>query len=83
MAVDRELLEILRCPESHAPLVVDGSFLVSTDPKSRRRYQIIEDDIPNMLIEESEVMVEGEWLEVMRRHGVVPASGGGGGPARA
>lgn len=78
MAVDKELLEILRCPESHAPLVVDGSTLVSTDPRTRRRYKV-EDDVPNMIIEESEVLAEPAWIEIMRRHGVVPGSAAGGG----
>jgi uncharacterized protein YbaR (Trm112 family) len=77
MAIDKELLEILRCPESHAPLVLEGDFLVSTDPRTRRRYKI-EDEIPNMILEESEVMAEPEWIEVMRRHGVMPGSGGAG-----
>ena len=55
MAIDKALLEILRCPESRAPLVLEEDYLVSTDPKSRRRYRV-EDDIPNMIIEESEIM---------------------------
>ena len=54
---------------SKAPIVQDGDWLVSTDRKTRRRYPVI-DDIPVMLIEESEVMAEDEWREVMKRHGV-------------
>ena len=75
MTIDKALLEILRCPESHAPLVLDGDFLVSTDPATRRRYRI-EDDLPNMIIEESEVLDEEVWLEIMRKHGISPAAGG-------
>jgi hypothetical protein len=77
MAIDKALLEILRCPESRAPLVLEEDYLVSTDPKSRRRYRV-EDDIPNMIIEESEIMDEEPWIQVMKRHGVAP---GGEGPA--
>ena len=40
MAIDKDLLEILVCPESKAPLVLDGDTLVSTDPETRRRYRI-------------------------------------------
>lgn len=66
--ISKELLDILCCPETKADLVLDGNFLVSTDPKTRRRYRI-EDDIPIMLIEESEVLDEETWKEIMKRHG--------------
>ena len=68
MAVDPKLLEILVCPETHASLVLDGETLVSTDPKTRRRYRI-DDDIPIMLINESEQLSEAEWQAIMSRHG--------------
>jgi uncharacterized protein YbaR (Trm112 family) len=48
-------------------LVLDGNYLVSTDKQTRRRYRI-EDDIPIMLIEESEQLDENEWREIMKRH---------------
>ena len=68
MAVDPKLLEILVCPETKAPLVLDGETLVSTDPETRRRYRI-EDDIPIMLIDESEVLSESEWRAIMQKYG--------------
>lgn len=71
MAIPAELLDILRCPETRATLVSEGDWLVSTDPATRRRYKV-EDDIPNMILEESEVMDEAAWIEVMRKHGVAP-----------
>lgn len=66
--ISDELLNILCCPDSKADLVLDSDFLVSTDPKTRRRYRI-EDDIPIMLIEESEVLDEKTWGEIMKKHG--------------
>ena len=51
--LDPELMSILVCPLSHAPLVQDGDALVSTDPNTRRRYKIV-DGIPDMLIGDSE-----------------------------
>ena len=51
--LDPELLSILVCPLSHSTLVQDDDTLVSTDPKTRRRYKII-DGIPKMMIEEAE-----------------------------
>ena len=68
MSISKELLEILVCPLSKAPLVLDGNTLVSTDAKTRRRYKIV-DGIPNMLIEEAEELAEGPWTEIMRKHG--------------
>lgn len=65
--IKQELLDILCCPETKADLVLDGSRLVSTDKDSRRSYRI-EDDIPIMLIDESEVLSEDEWNQVMKKH---------------
>ena len=69
MSISKELLEILVCPLSKAPLVLDGETLVSTDKKTRRRYKI-EDGIPNMLIEESEELSQDDWSAIMKNHGV-------------
>ena len=68
--ISKELLDILCCPESKADLVLDGNTLVSTDKYTRRRYRI-EDDIPVMLIDESEILSKEEWNEIMKRHGKV------------
>lgn len=68
MPIDEKLLDILRCPLSRAPLVLDGQTLVSTDPTTRRRYRIV-DDIPVMLIDEAEELDEATWREIMERHG--------------
>jgi len=66
--LDKELLEILACPLSKARLVQVGDFLYSTDPATRRRYRI-DDGIPNMLIDESEVVDPPEFENVMMRAG--------------
>jgi hypothetical protein len=70
MPIDPALLEILRCPDSRAPLVLDGTRLVSTDRKTRRAYRVEDGDLPVMLVEESEVLDEASWLGIMQRHGV-------------
>ncbi len=62
--IDKALLDILVCPESHAPLVKHDSWLYSTDEQTRRRYPI-RDGIPIMLIDESEVVGEGDFRRVM------------------
>lgn len=66
--ISKDLLDILCCPETKADLVLDGDTLVSTDKDTRRRYRI-EDDIPIMLIDESEQLSMKEWQEIMKKHG--------------
>jgi uncharacterized protein len=66
--IDPELLKILCCPETKADLVLDENFLVSIDKETRRRYRI-EEDIPVMLIEESEQLSMEEWSNIMKKHG--------------
>ncbi|MBN2572116.1 MAG: hypothetical protein JXA68_08310 [Ignavibacteriales bacterium] len=66
--ISKELLDIICCPETKADLVLEGVHLISTDPKTRRRYRI-EDDIPVLLIDESEQMEYDEWKKIMQKHG--------------
>ncbi|HUX93182.1 MAG TPA: Trm112 family protein [Ignavibacteriaceae bacterium] len=66
--ISQDLLNILCCPESKADLVLDGNTLVSVDKNTRRRYKI-EDDIPIMLIEESEKLSIDEWTAIMKKYG--------------
>ena len=66
--ITKELLDILCCPETKADLVLDGNFLVSVDKNTRRQYRI-EDDIPIMLIEESEQLDVETWKAIMKKHG--------------
>jgi uncharacterized protein YbaR (Trm112 family) len=66
--ISKELLDILCCPETKADLVLDGDTLVSVDKNTRRRYKIKE-DIPIMLIEESEQLSLDEWNSIMKKHG--------------
>lgn len=66
--ISKELLDILCCPETKAELVLDGDTLVSTDKNTRRRYRI-EDDIPIMLIDESEQLSPEQWEAIMKKHG--------------
>jgi uncharacterized protein YbaR (Trm112 family) len=66
--ISKDLLDILCCPETKADLVLDGNFLVSVDKNTRRRYRI-EDDIPIMLIEDSEQLDVETWKEIMTKYG--------------
>ena len=70
--IDKELLDILVCPESKAALVQIDDWLYSTDRSTRRRYPV-RDGIPILIIEESEVVDEAEYDRVMKRD---PAASG-------
>lgn len=73
MPIAKQLLEILVCPLSKAPLIEEGDTLVSTDRATRKRYRI-ENNIPIMLVEESEDVSLDEWEALMRKHGKLDAS---------
>ncbi len=65
MALDPELLDILACPESKAPLIYFEAEGFLFCPKSRRKYAI-KDGIPVMLIDESELLSEADakrWVD--------------------
>jgi len=63
-SIDEELLRMLVCPATHAPVVQVGDWLYSTDPATRRKYWI-RDGIPVMLIDESEEATPDEFDRVM------------------
>jgi uncharacterized protein YbaR (Trm112 family) len=51
--IDKELLDILACPQCKSPVRLDGERIICTNPQCGLRYPI-RDDIPVMLIEEAE-----------------------------
>ena len=67
-AIDADLLKILVCPDSKAPLLQVDEWLYSTDPATRRRYPIRE-GIPIMLIDESEIVDEDDFKRIIDEHG--------------
>ena len=58
--VSSEMLDILACPDCKSALALVETFLLCRNGDCRRRYRI-EDDIPVMLIEESEVLSADDW----------------------
>lgn len=66
--IDAELLKIMVCPLSHAPLVQVEDWLYSTDAETRRKYPI-RDGIPIMLVDESQVVDQEEYKRVMADSG--------------
>jgi uncharacterized protein YbaR (Trm112 family) len=72
---DPDLFDLLVCPEARVPLKWVAGRLLSTDAATRRSYRV-EQGIPVMLIEESQVVAAPEWENLMAQAGPV-----GGGPA--
>jgi uncharacterized protein YbaR (Trm112 family) len=66
--MDERLLEIMECPVGHAPLVLVGDWLYSTDRETRRKYPI-RDGIPVMLVEESQEVDTEEFDQAMATAG--------------
>ena len=74
MALDPQLLDILACPEDKGPLLYfegEGSLY---NPRLKRRYAV-RDDIPIMLIDESETVSDAEGERLLAKaaaDGVAP-----------
>jgi uncharacterized protein YbaR (Trm112 family) len=59
VALDPKLLEILACPEDKGPLLYFADEQSLYNPRLKRRYEI-NDDIPNMLVDEAETVTDAE-----------------------
>lgn len=64
MALAQQLLDILACPEDKGPLLYFEQEGWLYNPRLHRRYRI-EDDIPVMLIDESESVDDVEHDRLM------------------
>ncbi len=60
MAIDAKLMEILACPECKTKVLETEGSICCTNPECRRRYAIT-DDIPVMLIDESEQLEQPDF----------------------
>ncbi len=65
MPIDPELLEILACPACKSDVFLEEDWLQCVNAECRRRYAI-KDDIPIMLIDESQVLDEETFAAKMR-----------------
>ncbi|MDH4279120.1 MAG: Trm112 family protein [Acidimicrobiia bacterium] len=64
MALAQQLLDILACPDDKGPLLYFETEGWLYNPRLQRRYRI-EDDIPIMLIDESEQVDDAEHDRLM------------------
>lgn len=66
MALDPKLLEILACPEDRGSLLYFEGEDALYNPRLRKRYRI-DNDIPVMLIDESEEVSDDEHDRLMAK----------------
>ena len=66
MALDPRLLEILACPQDKGPLLYFADEQALYNPRLQRRY-LIQQDIPNMLIDESELVEPTEHQRLLAK----------------
>ncbi len=64
MSIHPDLLKILVCPLSKAPLLLVENRLISTDPETRKSYPIRE-NVPILLIQEAETLSTEEWKQLV------------------
>ena len=60
MALDPKLLEILACPEDKGPLLYFADEDTLYNPRLKRRYRVLDGDIPDLLIDDSETVDAAE-----------------------
>ena len=65
MALDPKLLEILACPEDKGPLLYFEDELTLYNPRLKRRYRVLDGDIPNLLIDDAETVDDAEDKRLM------------------
>jgi len=68
MALDPQLLDVLACSEDKGPLLYFEADGFLYNPRLKRRYEV-EDDIPNMLIDEATTVDDTEHDRLVARAG--------------
>lgn len=67
MALDPKLLEILACPEDKGPLLYFSDEQSLYNPRLKRRYRVLDGDIPDLLIDDAETVDDAEHARLLRK----------------
>ena len=67
MALDPKLLEILACPEDKGPLLYFADEQSLYNPRLKRRYRVLDGDIPDLLIDDAETVDDAEDTRLMQK----------------
>lgn len=63
--IAKDLLEILVCPACKSSLKESGEYLLCTGSACRRKYAV-KNQIPIMLVDESEILTESDFQRLMK-----------------
>lgn len=67
MALDKQLLEILACPQDKGPLLYFEDEDSLYNPRLKRRYAVRDGRIPVMLIDEAETVDDAEHARLVAK----------------
>jgi uncharacterized protein YbaR (Trm112 family) len=67
MALDPKLLEILACPEDKGPLLYFADEQMLYNPRLKRRYRVLDGDIPDLLIDDAETVDAAEDARLTKK----------------
>jgi uncharacterized protein YbaR (Trm112 family) len=67
MALDPKLLEILACPDDKGPLLYFPDEQTLYNPRLKRRYRVLDGDIPDLLIDDSETVDDAEAKRLLAK----------------
>jgi uncharacterized protein YbaR (Trm112 family) len=67
MALDPKLLEILACPEDKGPLLYFADEDTLYNPRLKRRYRVLDGDIPDLLIDDAETLDDAEASRLTKK----------------
>jgi uncharacterized protein len=67
MALDPKLLEILACPEDKGPLLYFADEQSLYNPRLKRRYRVLDGDIPDLLIDDAETVDDSEHDRLLQK----------------
>jgi uncharacterized protein YbaR (Trm112 family) len=67
MALDPKLLEILACPDDKGPLLYFADEATLYNPRLRRRYRVLDGDIPDLLIDDAETVDDAEASRLAKK----------------
>ena len=67
MALDPKLLEILACPEDKGPLLYFNDEDTLYNPRLKRRYRVLDGDIPDLLIDDAETVDDAEHARLTKK----------------
>ena len=67
MALDPKLLEILACPDDKGPLLYFSDEDTLYNPRLKRRYRVLDGDIPDLLIDDAETVDDAEAARLTKK----------------